>query len=59
MLQVNLQVPSSSANFDCQLQNTSACAATFEVYDLTSYLMASQPGSTGGLAFGGSVYVAP
>jgi uncharacterized protein (TIGR03437 family) len=56
VLQVNLQVPSSSTNFDCQLQNGSVCEAGFEIYDLTSYLM---PGSTGGLAVEGMVYVAP
>jgi uncharacterized protein (TIGR03437 family) len=57
VLKVDLQVPASSANFNCQPPNTSACVATFKIYDLASYLAASQPGSTGGLAFGGIVYV--
>jgi uncharacterized protein (TIGR03437 family) len=58
VLQVNLQVPSTSTSFDCQVPNTSACAAAFKVYDLNSYLSAQQPGSTGGLSFAGIVYVA-
>jgi len=57
VLKVDLRVPSSPANFNCQLPNASACAATFKIYDLTSYLAGLQPGSTGGLAFGGMVYV--
>ena len=57
VLKVDLQVPSSPANFNCQMPNTSACTATFKVYDLNSYLVGVQPGSTGGLAFGGIVYV--
>jgi uncharacterized protein (TIGR03437 family) len=56
VLEVGLQVPSSSANFNCQVPNTSACIATFMVFDLTSYLTGFQPGGTGGLAFGGDVY---
>jgi uncharacterized protein (TIGR03437 family) len=57
VLEVDLRIPSSPANFDCQPPNTSVCIATFEIYDLNSYLTGSQPGSTGGLAFGGEVYV--
>jgi uncharacterized protein (TIGR03437 family) len=57
VLKVGLQVPASSANFNCQVPNTSACAATFRIYELTSFLSDLQPGSTGGLAFGGTVYV--
>jgi hypothetical protein len=56
VLKLNLQLPASSANFNCQ-QNTPACLATFQVFELTSYLSASQPGSTGGLSFAGIVYV--
>jgi uncharacterized protein (TIGR03437 family) len=52
VLQVNLQVPSSSANLPC-LSNV--CTAGFEIYDLDSYLSASQPS---GLKFEGEVYLA-
>lgn len=58
VLQVNLQVPSSNANFNCQVPNTSACGAGFAIYDLSSYLSGSEPGSVGGLWFSGFVYVA-
>jgi uncharacterized protein (TIGR03437 family) len=57
VLKVNLQVPSSPTNFDCQPPNASVCTATFKIYDLTSYLVDLQPDSKGGLAFGGTVYV--
>jgi uncharacterized protein (TIGR03437 family) len=57
VLKVDLQVPSSPVNLNCQLPNPSACTATFKIYDLTSYLVGLQPGNTGGLAFGGTVYV--
>ena len=57
VLKVDLQVPTSPVSFNCQLQNTSACTATFKVYDLTSYLDGLQPGGSGGLTFGGTVYV--
>jgi hypothetical protein len=57
VLAVNLRIPSSSAGFDCSLQNASVCTAPFRVFDLTSYLDNPQPSSTGRLAFGGIVYV--
>lgn len=57
VLKVNLQLPASSASFNCQQPNTSACTASFQVYELTSYLFGPLPGSTGGLSFGGLVYV--
>lgn len=57
VLAVNLQIPSSAANFACPPPNASVCAATFKIYDLTSYLVGLQPNSPGGLAFGGTVYV--
>ena len=57
VLKADLQVPSSPISLNCQLPNPSACTATFKIYDLTSYLVGLQPGSTGGLAFGGTVYV--
>jgi uncharacterized protein (TIGR03437 family) len=56
VLKVDLQLPASSANFNCPA-NTSACLATFQVYELTSYLTGLQPGGTGGLSFAGIVYV--
>jgi uncharacterized protein (TIGR03437 family) len=55
VLQVGLQVPSSTANLPCLVN---VCTATFEIYDLYSYLGGPQPGSAGGLAFSGEVYVA-
>ena len=57
VLEVNLRIPSSSANFGCSLQNASVCTAPFRFFDLTSYLDNPQPSSTSGLAFGGIVYV--
>lgn len=51
------QVPSSSANFGCPSTISPACIATFQIYDLNSFLESSQPGSAGGLSFAGSVYV--
>ncbi len=56
VLQLNLQLPASSANFECP-SNTSTCLAGFEIFDLSSYLTAGQLGSTGGLSFGAFVYV--
>jgi uncharacterized protein (TIGR03437 family) len=55
VLEVNLQVPSSTANLYCQ---ENVCVASFEVYDLASYLSGPTPGSASGLKFGGEVYVA-
>lgn len=57
VLKVDLRVPALSANFNCQAPNPSACSATFRIYEITSYLVGLQPGNTGGLAFGGTVYV--
>ena len=57
VLKVDLQVPSSSTGFNCQVGNTPACQASFKVYDLATYLGGLGPGGTGGLAFGGIVYV--
>jgi uncharacterized protein (TIGR03437 family) len=57
VLRVDLQVPLSPVDFNCQLPDATACAASFRVYDVASYLAALQPGSTGGLSFGGTVYV--
>ena len=59
VLQVQLRIPSSSANFACQLANTNACAASFKVYDLSSYLAISSAGGGTGLSFAGIVYVTP
>jgi len=55
VLEVNIQVPSSTANLSCQ---ANVCSATFEVYDLASYLSGPTPGSASGLEFSGEVYVA-
>jgi uncharacterized protein (TIGR03437 family) len=57
VLEVHLQIPSSPTTFDCQPANASVCTATFEIFELNSYLTGSQLNSTGGLAFGGEVYV--
>jgi uncharacterized protein (TIGR03437 family) len=57
VVQVSLRVPSSPANFACQA-NTSACVAGFQIFDINSYLVSNLgPGSTGGLTFGGELYV--
>jgi len=55
VLEVGLQVP-STANFACQ---GNVCTANFKVYDLPSYITFPAEGesTTGGLAFGGTVYV--
>jgi hypothetical protein len=58
VLQVNLQLPTSSSAFECQIPNTSACLAGI-VCDLYSYLTAGNLASTGGLGFGGLVWFAP
>jgi uncharacterized protein (TIGR03437 family) len=55
VLEVNLQVPSSTANLSCQ---ANVCSTSFEVYDLGSYLSGPTPGSASGLKFLGEVYVA-
>ncbi len=61
VLEVSLEVPSSAANFSCQGVNaTTACMAGFVVYDvpyLEGYVVTPLP--TGGLGFGGTVFVAP
>jgi hypothetical protein len=57
VVEVDLQVPASPANFGCPTTNPSVCVATFQIDDLTSFLRTSQPGSTGGLSFGGNLYV--
>lgn len=54
VLQVSLQVPSSSANLPC---HSNVCAAYFEVYDLNSYLTPPQPGIPSGLRFSGEIYL--
>jgi uncharacterized protein (TIGR03437 family) len=53
VLQVGLQVPSSSASLSCQ---SNVCTATFEIYDLF-YLSAYQPGIPSGLRLVGDVYL--
>jgi uncharacterized protein (TIGR03437 family) len=53
VLQVGLQVPSSSGNLPCQMN---VCTATFEIYDLY-YLSVYQPGIPSGLKFAADVYV--
>jgi uncharacterized protein (TIGR03437 family) len=55
VLQVGLQVPSSTDNLACQ---SNVCTAAFEIYDLYSYLSVSQPGIPSGLSFGGEVCLA-
>jgi uncharacterized protein (TIGR03437 family) len=52
VVEVKLPVPSSTANLSCQ---PNACVASFEVYDLASYLT---PSSASGLKFSGLFYVA-
>jgi uncharacterized protein (TIGR03437 family) len=59
VLQVNLQLPTSSMSFECQVPNTTACLAGFTIFDLFSYLTSANLASTGGLGFGGLVWVAP
>ncbi len=54
VLQVSLQVPSTSADFYCQ---SNVCTAAFTIFDLNSYLSAPLPGVSSGLSFGGEVYV--
>jgi uncharacterized protein (TIGR03437 family) len=57
VLKVDLQVPSSSSSINCQ-PNASACVGEFGVADLNTYLSGLQQGATGGVGFGGLVYVA-
>jgi hypothetical protein len=52
VVEVKLPVPSSTANLPCQ---ANVCVASFEVYDLASYLT---PSSASGLKFLGLYYVA-
>jgi uncharacterized protein (TIGR03437 family) len=59
VLELGLQIPASSPSFDCQPPGATACTAPFEIYDLNTYLDGPQPGTPGGLSFGGIVYVAP
>jgi uncharacterized protein (TIGR03437 family) len=55
VLEIGLQVPSSTADYPCQ---GNVCAATFEIYDLPSYITFPAEGiTTGGLSFLGAVYV--
>ena len=58
VIQVNLQVPTSTANFVCSLPNTNACEVGFGVSEDTSQLPGLQPGTQGILSFSGLVYVA-
>ena len=53
VLQVGLQVPSTSANLPCQ---SNVCSAVFQIYEL-NYISPFQPGSVSGLRLGGEVYV--
>lgn len=59
VLQVSLQVPASTDNMECPAPNSSACLGSFGVDDLDSFLSGDQFGGTGGVGFGGLVYVAP
>ena len=56
VLEVNLQIPSSSSNTACQ---ANVCTAVFKIFDLNSYLVinGSPFDATGGLAFGGAIYM--
>ena len=58
VLEVNLQVPSSNANFSCPTPNPSACVAGFEISDLTSVINPFVSTLTGPLRVLGTVYVA-
>jgi len=53
VLQVGLQVPSTSANLPCQ---SNVCSAIFQIYEL-NYISPFQPGSVSGLRLAGEVYV--
>jgi hypothetical protein len=55
VVEVKLPVPSSTANLACQ---ANLCVASFEVYDLASYLSGPAPGASSGLKFSGEYYVA-
>ena len=56
VLEVNLRIPSSSANSVCQ---ANVCTPVFKIFDLNSYLVinGSPFDATGGLAFGGAIYM--
>lgn len=54
VLEVDLQVPSSAANFACQ---SNVCIASFGVSDLNPPTIGAPPAGTGALSFGGLVYV--
>jgi uncharacterized protein (TIGR03437 family) len=61
VLDVSLEVPSSAANFACQgVNTTTVCRAGF-FFDLETYLEVylGTPLPTGGLGFGGTVYLNP
>jgi uncharacterized protein (TIGR03437 family) len=55
VVEVKLPVPSSTANLSCQ---ANVCVASFEVYDLASYLSGPAPAASSGLKFSGEYYVA-
>jgi uncharacterized protein (TIGR03437 family) len=59
VLQADLLVPSSAGNFACPVPNSSACAATFKLYEPNSFFNSSLLANTGGLSVTGTVYVAP
>jgi uncharacterized protein (TIGR03437 family) len=59
VIEVKLQVPSSTANFVCPAPNSNACEVSFDVSEYTSDLLGLQPDTQGILSFAGLVYVAP
>ncbi len=59
VLEVNLQVPSSTANFSCPTPNPSVCVAGFEINDFNSLVNPLGSAITGPLRILGTVYVAP
>jgi uncharacterized protein (TIGR03437 family) len=59
VLRVDLQAPAALQNdFSCPPQ-LSVCSAFFIVYDIYNATVSPEAQSTGGLAFGGAVYITP
>ncbi len=59
VLEVNLQVAATTANFSCPTPNPSVCTAGFEINDFNSLVNPLGSAITGLLRILGTVYVAP
>jgi len=59
VLEVNLEVPSTTENFSCPTPNPTACTAGFEINDFNFSVFPYASAITGPLRILGTVYVAP